>query len=123
MIADVDLNFAENATDVTPETLNSELPDSGEMGNLTYDPQSAQIKGTYFSDSRFDFRRNLRFALGKRGGGVQKERVQKEMGRRFAKMHLRLKNYLEAGAAKKAAETWRKYQSRLRNIPIILSAP
>jgi len=44
VIADVDLNFAENATDVTPETLNSELPDSGEMGNLTYDPQSAQIK-------------------------------------------------------------------------------
>lgn len=77
MIADVDLNFAENATDVTPETLNSELPDSGEMGNLTYDPQSAQIKGTYFSDSRFDFRRNLRFALGKRGGECRRKGCKK----------------------------------------------
>lgn len=50
MIADVDLNFAENATDVTPQTLTSELPDSGQMGNLTYDPQSAQIKGTNFNE-------------------------------------------------------------------------
>lgn len=48
VIADVDLIFAENATDVTPETLRSELPDSGEMGNLTYDPQSALVKGAYF---------------------------------------------------------------------------
>ena len=46
VIADVDLNFAENATDVTPETLRNELPDSGEMGNLIYDPLSAQVKGT-----------------------------------------------------------------------------
>jgi len=53
VIADVDLNFAENATDVTPQTLNSELPDSGQMGNLTYDPQSAQITGKYFSESTF----------------------------------------------------------------------
>lgn len=83
MIADVDLNFAENATDVTPETLNSELPDSGEMGNLTYDPQSAQIKGTYFSDSRFDFRRNLRFALGKRGGGSAEGKGAKRDGKTF----------------------------------------
>ena len=53
VIADVDLNFAENATDVTPETLLTELPDSGEMGNLTYDPQSAQVKGAYFRESLF----------------------------------------------------------------------
>lgn len=53
VIADVDLNFAENATDVTRETLLSELPDSGEMGNLTYDPQSAEVKGAYFRESLF----------------------------------------------------------------------
>ena len=53
VIADVDLNFAENATEVTPETLTSELPDSGQMGNLTYDPQSAQVEGTYFMESFF----------------------------------------------------------------------
>ena len=51
VIADVDLSFAENSTDVTPEILSSELPDSGEMGNLTYDPLSAQVKGTYFRES------------------------------------------------------------------------
>lgn len=43
VIADVDLNFAQNATDVTLETLRNELPQSGQMGNLTYDPQSARI--------------------------------------------------------------------------------
>ena len=46
VIADVDLQFAENATDVTPETLRSELPDSGVLGNFIYDPQSAQVQGT-----------------------------------------------------------------------------
>lgn len=45
VIADIDLNFAENATDVTPEAVNSELPRSGQMGNLTYNPQTAQISG------------------------------------------------------------------------------
>lgn len=46
VVADVDLNFAENATDVTPDTLNKELPNSGQMGNLTYDPQSAKASGS-----------------------------------------------------------------------------
>ncbi|KAJ7390034.1 hypothetical protein OS493_027559 [Desmophyllum pertusum] len=43
VVADVDLNFNENATDVTPNTLNSELPQSGQIGNMTYDPQTAAI--------------------------------------------------------------------------------
>ena len=49
MVADVDLNFNENATDVTPNTLNSELPQSGQIGNMTYDPQTAAISGSYLA--------------------------------------------------------------------------
>ena len=45
VVADADLNFAENATDVTPEALKSDLPALGEMGNLTYDPTKAAISG------------------------------------------------------------------------------
>ena len=42
---DVDLNFAENATDLSEDALKNELPSLGQMGNLTYDPQTAKISG------------------------------------------------------------------------------
>jgi len=45
VIADVDLNFAENTTDVSEDALKNELPSLGQMGNLTYDPQTAKVSG------------------------------------------------------------------------------
>ena len=45
VIADVDLNFAGSATDVTPDLLRNQFTQSGQMGNLTYDPQALLLSG------------------------------------------------------------------------------
>lgn len=43
VIADVDLNFAGSATNVTPDILRNQLTSSEQMGNLTYDLQALQL--------------------------------------------------------------------------------
>ena len=47
MVANVDLFFADNATDVTGDVINNALPPSGQMGNLTYNSSTAQISGSF----------------------------------------------------------------------------
>ena len=45
VLADVDLTFADDATDITPDSLKSDLPTSGEMGNMSYNPSNAAVGG------------------------------------------------------------------------------
>ena len=49
MVADIDMQFADNATDVTNDVVINELPGSGQMGNLTYDPSTATVTGAFIS--------------------------------------------------------------------------
>ena len=47
VLADVDLTFADDATDITPDALKSDLPTSGEMGNMSYNPSNAAVGGWF----------------------------------------------------------------------------
>ena len=49
MVADIDMQFADNATDVTNDVVISQLPRSGQMGNLTYNPSTVTVSGAFIS--------------------------------------------------------------------------
>lgn len=49
VVAVIDMQFAENATDVTSDVVISQLPGSGQMGNLTYNPSTAAVSGAFIS--------------------------------------------------------------------------
>ena len=49
MVADIDMQFADNATDITNDVVISQLPRSGQMGNLTYNPSTVTVSGAFIS--------------------------------------------------------------------------